>query len=120
MAREPRSLLEQCVAGGGAMKGMRVATFIVQWAIAQSVLGPGMTLEQAARWWRENERTWYRRLKDFRSVYELRDPGPLVPAIMDAAPGLADLAEDVDRLAPSIAQGVTALGRVRPDGLILA
>ena len=64
----PRNVLDYCIAKVGIRKGMRVATFIAQWTIAQQALGHAPTAEEAAGWWKESPATWYRRLGDFHDV----------------------------------------------------
>jgi len=75
-------------------KGMRTATWIAQWAIAQRELGDEMTLEDAQRWWKENERTWYRRLADFREVFPgAATPAPLAALLLAENPGVGKVAD---------------------------
>lgn len=66
--KPPTTLLDYLIAAGGIRKGMRVATFVAQWTIAQRELGREPTLEEAAAWWKEEARTWYRRLGEFREL----------------------------------------------------
>jgi hypothetical protein len=74
MARKPRTLLEVCAALAGgrlrdAPKATRVATYIVQWAIAARELDGEPTAERVCEWWGENERTHFRRLAEFRELF---------------------------------------------------
>jgi hypothetical protein len=74
-------VLEVAVAKGGIRKGTRVAAFIGQWTIAQQQLGHEPTTEEAAAWWKESERTWYRRLDEFREIFDLAEtPAPIAAA----------------------------------------
>src|SRR4051794_20429911 len=80
MARKARTLLEVCTSlaanGGGTLaqikampKAGRVATYIVQWAIAARELDGEPTAERVCEWWGENERTHFRRLAEFRELF---------------------------------------------------
>lgn len=73
------------MAKGGIRKGLRVCTFIGQWTIAQHQLGHEPTTEEAAAWWKEAERTWYDRLREFREIFDLADtPGPIAAQVIAA------------------------------------
>jgi hypothetical protein len=79
-ARPPRTLMELCVARAtgdptslreavAAMpKGLRVATYIVEWAVALHA-GCEPEVRAVAAWWREPEATAYRRNRDFRELF---------------------------------------------------
>jgi len=91
MGRQPRTLLEWTLALSAAErhgadrqvtrwsaqtsvvrstpKAMRVSEFITMWAVAKSVTGEDVTTEIVAEFWGMNERTAYRRLKEFREVW---------------------------------------------------
>jgi hypothetical protein len=68
------TLLELCVALGGLRKGTRVCSFVTAWAIASRRLGRAITVEEYAEYWREEERTAYRRQAEFRELFPERDP----------------------------------------------
>ena len=96
------------MAKGGIRKGLRVCTFIAQWTIAQQQLGHEPTTEEAAAWWREPERTWYDRLREFREVFELADtPAPI------AAAAIAQSEQRLDR--GDVGSAIAGLG-----GLVVA
>jgi hypothetical protein len=86
--RPPKTVLEIAVAKGGIRKGLRVCTFIAQWTIAQQQLqqdlGRVPTLEEAAAWWKEPQRTWFHRQAEFREVFDLCDtPEVMATAAID-------------------------------------
>jgi hypothetical protein len=84
LKREPRTVLEVSISIAGYRKGLRVAMFIEQWTIAQRDLGHVPTLEEAAAWWKESERTWYHRLAEFREVFDLVDtPEPIASYVIE-------------------------------------
>jgi hypothetical protein len=84
--RPPRTLLELCVARAtgdptslrdavaATPKGMRVAMYVVEWAIALAA-GCEPEVRAVAAWWREPEATAYRRNRDFRELFP-RDANP--------------------------------------------
>jgi hypothetical protein len=53
---------------GAITMASRVGEFIAMWAIAKAQLGE-VTTERVAEFWNINERTAYRRLDEFRSVW---------------------------------------------------
>jgi predicted kinase len=77
---DPRnaSVLEVAYAKTGSMlKAARVAAFVVGWGAVRDELGRTPTVEEYAEWWRENERTAYRHMAEFREVFnrcETPDP----------------------------------------------
>lgn len=88
MGKEPRSLLEVCVAraGGGwsdVRRGARVAELIVEWAIAREELGRDFTVSEFSRWWRHTDReqrTAWRRLREFRELFPEYDTPDVIAA----------------------------------------
>jgi hypothetical protein len=79
-------VLEVAIAKGGYRKGFRVAMFIEQWTIAQHALGRVPTLEEAAAWWKESERTWFHRQAEFREIFNRVDtPAPIAAAAIASA-----------------------------------
>lgn len=83
MARRPaKTVLEIALAKGGIRKGMRVTTFVAQYTIAMQALTTEPTIEEAAAWWKENERTWYRRLAEFREIFELESPAIIAEYVL--------------------------------------
>jgi hypothetical protein len=97
--------LEVAIAVGGYRKGGRVGLYIAQWTIAQRQLGHEPSVEEAAAWWKEPERTWYHRQAEFRQVF---------PGLGTPAPIAAQVIADYDgRLGKGDATPVIAyLGRV--------
>jgi hypothetical protein len=73
---------------GSISTASRVGEFIAMWAIAKHKLGEDVTTERVAAYWKMNERTAYRRLDEFRSVW-----GP---------PGLTRQLETPDEIADSL------------------
>jgi hypothetical protein len=84
-----RSLLEVCIAraaqaagGSGSIVGelqatpraMRVAQYVVEWAIALAD-GCDPEVRAVAAWWKEPEATAYRRNRDFRELFP-GEPNP--------------------------------------------
>jgi hypothetical protein len=78
MTRKPATLLEVCAMRAGAKgaldfraiaKAGRVALFIAEWAIAADKLGRRLTTEEVAAYWKDAERTAYRRLSEFRELF---------------------------------------------------
>lgn len=67
--REPRTIMEVCIAQKGVVKGARVCSFIVQWCIASNALGREISIEEYADWWKEHVRTAYREQARFREVF---------------------------------------------------
>lgn len=109
--REPRSILELALAIGGYRKGFRVVMFIEQWTIAQHALGYEPTLEQAAAWWKESERTWFHRQAEFREVFDLLDtPAPIAAAVIARAEAKAE----------QIGSVIAALGSIAPTAAAAA
>lgn len=96
--------MEVAVAKGGVRKGLRVATFVAQWTIAQAQLGHEPTVEEAADWWRESRTSWFRRQAEFREIFGLPTPAPF------AAQGIAHVAERLDRR--DLGRAIGELGRV--------
>jgi hypothetical protein len=72
---------------GAITTATRVGEFIAMWAIAKHKLGD-VTTERVAEYWEMNERTAYRRLDEFRSVW-----GP---------PGLTRQLETPDEIADAL------------------
>lgn len=105
--RPPRTVLEYAVAKGGIRKGLRVGTCIAQWTIAQSQLGHEPTIREVAAWWREPERTWYRRLDEFRAIFDAETPAAI------ATRALAEREERLDR--KDVGRVIAGLG-----GLVVA
>ena len=85
-------LLEVCIAraGGplrGGLKGTRVATFVVAWAIAEYDLGEPVTrVEDFLAYWRSgySERSAYRHLREFRELLpEYDKPSEITPGLVE-------------------------------------
>lgn len=72
------SLLEVAYAKTGSMlKAARVMAFVIAWGTVRDELGRTPTVEEYAEWWRENPRTAYRHMAEFRDVFnrcETPDP----------------------------------------------
>jgi len=92
VARHPRTIQEHCISRLGLWKGTRCAAFIVSWAIASEVQGrplgdgDGVTagIRDYAEYWEDNERTAYRRLAEFRTVFAYDTPQPIVDQVFAA------------------------------------
>ncbi len=109
-----QSLLELCVGRGGLRKGMRVCSFIIEWAICSGALGREPTVVEFIAWWKAKDRTVWLRLAEFRGIFETEQtPQVFVPALG------TDLG-DVGRHADSTTAALAAM-RVRltfiPDGI---
>jgi hypothetical protein len=77
-------VLDIAIAVGGLRKGMRVSMYIAQWTIAQQQIGRVPTVEEAADWWKESHRTWWRRQAEFLEIFDLLDnPAPLASAAIE-------------------------------------
>jgi len=93
--RRAETVLEYAIAKGGIRKGMRCATFIAQWTIAQQALGYEPTAEQAAKWWKESVSTWYRRREDFQQIFDkLETPAPIAAAAISKSEAQLDHVSD--------------------------
>ena len=67
--RDRKDLLQVCIQRGGYRKGAQVAEFILEWEIAvRKHVGP-INISEFARWWKDSERTAYRRLEDYRALF---------------------------------------------------
>jgi len=109
--REPKTILELAIAIGGYKKGFRVVMFIEQWTIAQHALGHVPYVEEAADWWKEPHRTWWRYLSEFREIFDvLETPAPLAEAV------IANAEAKREALGSVVAQ----LGRMVPPRAIAA
>lgn len=79
-------------------RGSRVAAFLIEWALAVRELGEGQSHAAIARW-SGSERTFYRRLADFRALFgDEADPEPIAVAIAErlpAKPGAAELSGQI-------------------------
>lgn len=108
--RPPESILEIAVAVGGYRKGFRVVTYIAQWTIAQRALGHEPSVKEAARWWKESERSWFHHQTEFREIFDLLDtPAPIAALV---------IAEADSRLERTDTPAVIAhLGRIRAPTL---
>lgn len=103
--RAPRNLLDYLIARAGIRRGMRIATFIAQWTMAQQALGHEPSVDEAAAWWKESRATWYRRLDEFRGIFGATStPGRF------AAAAIAEADERID----AVGEALAALGRVPP------
>lgn len=92
MGKQPRTLLELCVAraGGGwrdIPRGSRICTFVCEWAVASWDLGGDVDMPTFCRWWKLERdsagiRLAYRHLDEFRALFPEHDtPQPLVDAL---------------------------------------
>lgn len=76
------SLLEQLYRRGGVMKGSRVGSYIVLWALASQELGREPTMEEFITWSREPRRTVFRWQAEFRAVFpEWPTPQPVAAEV---------------------------------------
>jgi hypothetical protein len=119
MAKQARTLLEICVArsaavnGGGGMldellaapRGLRVAQFVVEWAIALRA-GVEPETRAVAAWWKEPERTAYRRNAEFKLLFPdepnpARMAGALADGLGDERPRRGDVTALLSRTLPA-------------------
>lgn len=94
--REPRTLLELCVArAGGTLrsvpKGMRVCQFVLEWLVLSQIEGRAITMPEYRRFYKEPERSAYRHLAEFRELFgagqdDYNDPQPLADFIVAQMP----------------------------------
>lgn len=78
---DPRNatLLEVAYAGTGSMlKAARVVAFIEAWAIVRKELGHEPSIIEYCEWWDESRSTVYGHLADFRAVFTVDFPGPVL------------------------------------------
>ncbi len=95
-----QSLLELCVARAGLRKGMRVCSFIIEWAICAGALGREPTVVEFIAWWKCPTRTGWHRLAEFRATFATTDtPQVFVPAL---GPELAELGRSADSTAAAL------------------
>ena len=95
-SREPRTLLELCIARAGGTwrsipKGTRVYQFVLEWLMLSQIEGRAITLPEYRRFWDEPERSAYRHLAEFRELFgkganDFNDPQPLVDFIAAQLP----------------------------------
>ena len=115
--RQPRTLLELCVARAGGTwrsipKGMRVCQFVLEWLVVSQIEERAITMPEYRRFYDEPERSAYRHLAEFRELFgkgwnEFNDPQPLVDFIAAQLPAdrlewfakLRELHEDKERKA---------------------
>ena len=83
-ARKGAKLKALKLAGQAMPRASRVATFVVQWALAMDDLDADeLTLTEWRRWWNESERTSWRYLAEFRELFpEYETPEPLAAQIL--------------------------------------
>lgn len=94
--REPRTLLELCVARAGGTwrsipRGMRVCQFVLEWMVLSQIEGRPITMPDYRRFWDEPERSAYRHLAEFRELFgkgknDYSDPQPLVDIVVAQMP----------------------------------
>jgi hypothetical protein len=94
--REPRTLLELCVARAGGTwrsipKGMRVCQFVLEWLVQSLIEERAITMPEYRRFWDEPERSAFRHLAEFRELFgegknNYSDPQPLVDIIAPQVP----------------------------------
>ncbi len=79
-----RTLLEVCIARGGYLRGARVAEFVIEWTIAADQLGHQPSVREFSHWWKDkSERTTWRRLDDFKTVFpEFDNPAPIAAQLL--------------------------------------
>jgi hypothetical protein len=64
------AVLALCVDRGGYREGRRVAQFIFEWELVVRSIGSDITTEEFAAWWKVGAATSYRRLAQFRTMFE--------------------------------------------------
>ena len=115
--RQPRTLLELCVARAGGTwrsipKGMRVCQFVLEWLVVSQIEERAITMPEYRRFYDEPERSAYRHLAEFRELFgeglnDFNDPQPLVDLIVAQMPAdrlewfakLRELRDDKERKA---------------------
>ena len=115
--REPRTLLELCVARAGGTwrsipKGMRVCQFVLEWLVVSQIEDRAITMPEYRRFYEEPERSAYRHLAEFRELFgkgwnDFNDPQPLVEFMAAQLPAdrlewfgkLRELRDDKERKA---------------------
>lgn len=63
------SLMGACIERAGFRKGVRLASWVVQYATAKRELGDDATIEQGAEFWHEGRATWTRRHAEWRAAF---------------------------------------------------
>jgi len=66
---------------GSMLKAARVVAFIVGWAVVRRELGREPTVDEYAAWWKEHRATAYRHRAEFREVFGVSTPGPILDAL---------------------------------------
>jgi hypothetical protein len=74
------SVLEVAYAKTGSMlKAARVVAFVIAWGTVRDELGRTPTVDEYADWWRENRRTAFRHMAEFREVFDrCETPDPVL------------------------------------------
>ena len=83
-----RTLLELCVARAGGNvravpKGSRVATFVVEWALASRDRGGPISTATYAEAWSLSERQAWRRRAAFKDLFPEFEPQELADVVLD-------------------------------------
>jgi hypothetical protein len=92
--RDRRDLLQVCIQRGGYRRGARVAEFVLEWEVAVRKHGGSIGIEDFSRWWKESNRTAYRRQSEFRELFPELGPDATPESLM--RPLLDRLALDPD------------------------
>lgn len=83
------SLIEVAYAKTGSMlKAGRVVSFITAWDVVRRQLGRRPTVAEYAAWWKEHERTVWRHLELFRTVFDAQEnlwPDDVLEALYSGA-----------------------------------
>lgn len=69
LRRQPRTVLEVCVARRGVHRGSLAAAHVAQWAMAIDALGHVPTVVEYAEWWSISERTGWRHAERVEAVF---------------------------------------------------
>lgn len=73
------TILEVAYARTGSMlKAARVVAFIDAWSIARAEVGHEPSIIEYCEWWGESRSTVYGHLADFREVFTVPTPGPVL------------------------------------------
>jgi hypothetical protein len=68
--RPPNELIALCLDRAGGRRGIRLASFVNDWAIEEMHAGHEIGIEQFSRSWSEGKRiTAYTRLREFRAAF---------------------------------------------------
>jgi hypothetical protein len=105
--RPARTLLEVCIARGGIVKGARVCSFVIRWAMCADALGREPEVVEYIEWWNERDRTAWRHLAEFREVFATDQTPQFLAAVI--APAVAGIGKKLDELTAAKTAGTIEL-----------